>query len=56
MGIREGSVVEQCAHLKYLNGENFTKISSLKIYCQTFFSLCFWGVTKLVLEPPRQKL
>ena len=56
MGIREGSVVEQCAHLKYLNGENFTKISSLKIYCQTFFSLCFWGVTKLVLEPPGQKL
>ena len=56
MVIREGGVVEQCAHLKYLKGKILQKYPHLKYIAKLFFSLCFWGVTKLVLEPPRQKL
>ena len=55
MGIREGGVVEQCAHLKYLNGENFTKISSLKIYCQTFFFPLFLGCYKTSVRTTKAK-
>ena len=56
MVIREGGVVEQCAYLKYLKGKILQKYPHLKSIAKLFFFLCFWGVTKLVLEPPGQKL
>ena len=56
MVIREGGVVEQCAYLKYLKGKILQKYPHLKCIAKLFFFLSFWGVTKLVLEPPGQKL
>ena len=56
MVIREGGVVEQYAYLKYLKGKILQKYPHLKYIAKLFFFLCFWGVTKLVLEPLGQKL
>ena len=55
MVIREGGVVEQYAHLKYLKGKILQKYPHLKYIAKLFFFPLFLGCYKTSVRTTRAK-